>query len=114
MARLLRERHIREEITLAAPDLLLWELSNVLRYKPGLSPTDAAEAVRSVMEMRVQLFHLSPSLLDRALALAYHTGITVYDAAFVALAGELGCALATADDRLVAKVGAPAILLSQL
>ncbi len=113
-ARSLRQRHVREELTLCAPTLLLWELANVLRHKPGLGLSDTIFAAQSALDLQIQFFEPSPPLLRRAIDVAYSSGITVYDAAFVALATELGCPFVTADHRLVTRVGSPAVLLLNL
>ncbi len=111
----LREQHAREAITLCAPGLLIWELGNVLRYKSWLTPTLVGQSLDSVIEIGIRLYDPSSSLIRRAVDIAYQAGITMYDAAFVALGDELACPLVTADERLVRRMNSSSVqLLSQL
>ncbi len=111
----LQERHVNEEVTLCAPSLLLWELGNVLKNKPGTTPSTTVSALQSTVDLKVRLFEPSLLLLRRAVSLAYEVGITVYDAAFLALASELGCPFITADRRLAGKIHSGDVkLLSEL
>lgn len=113
-ARRLLERHAREAVTLCAPSLMIWELGNVLRYKPWLTPSLVGESLDTVIEVGIRLYDPSPSLIHRAVDISYQTGITVYDAAFVAIGDELACQLVTADERLASRVNSPSVqLLSQ-
>jgi len=114
-ARSLLQAHLREAVTLCAPSLLLWELANLMRYKASFTPSDADAAVQSVIDLRIWLIEPLPWLVRRAVSVAYQTGITAYDAAFVALALELECPFITADQRLADKIHSDNVrLLSQL
>ena len=111
----LREQHVGEAVTPCTPSLLMWELGNVLRYKPWITSSLVGESLDTVIEIGIRLYEPSPSLIHRAVDIAYHTGITLYDAAFVALGDELACPLVTADERLAGRVNSPSVqLLSQL
>ena len=51
----LREKFLDEKLTLAISDLLLYELTNVLRYKPDLSSPTVISILQSVLEMKMEI-----------------------------------------------------------
>ncbi len=92
----------RAEVILLAPELWWAELGQVLWRKETAGLLRAAE-VDLVVEAASQLpIESVPhrALLPEALRLARSTGLTVYDALFLALARARGADLVTADDRL--------------
>jgi predicted nucleic acid-binding protein len=91
--------------TLAAPSHLYVEASNVFRravLAGRLSAEVGALAHRDLVELSVTSFPFEP-LAERVWEL--HPGVTAYDAAYVALAEELGAPLFTLDRRLAAAPG---------
>lgn len=90
---------------LHAPDLLPYELSNVLRRRrlAGLlSPAEADLARRDALDLPVQTWPFAV-VADRVWELA--DTLTCYDAAYAALAERLGVALLTADGRIARAPG---------
>lgn len=91
---------------LAVPGLALYEAGNVLRRQVLAGALDLSAGIlahRSLLALPVQRWPYA-ELADRAWAL--RDVLTVYDAAFVALAELLGTQLVTLDRRLA---GAPGI-----
>lgn len=91
---------------LAAPDLLGYEVLNVLRRRltsGHLSDNQASLAVRSWSDLPVDLWPL-PALQAEVWQLRHN--LSAYDAAYVALATHLGAPLLTGDCRLA---GAPGV-----
>lgn len=90
---------------LHAPDLLPYEVTNVLRrhrVRGALSTTEASLAWKGALRLPVELWpHVS--VADRTWELA--DTLTAYDAAYVALAERLGATLLTADQRLAQAPG---------
>lgn len=87
-------------IDIALPDLILYELANVLRYNPNFDKKDVSDAVKSIIGLRVQILVPTTHLLTNAVNLGFTYGITVYDAIYVALADELNYNFLTADKKL--------------
>lgn len=89
---------------LAAPHHMPIEAANILRRAAlvgDVSQDSASLAHGDLLALRVELFPYAP-LAERCWSL--RGNVTVYDAAYVALAEELDATLATLDQRLA---GAP-------
>lgn len=96
---------VMAEQTLAAPHHMPIEASNILRRAAlaGEVSEDAATLAHGdLLDLRVELFPYAP-LAARCWDL--RRNVTVYDAAYVALAEELDATLATLDQRLATAPG---------
>ena len=100
----LRDDYLDGRVTLAAPALLAYELSNVLCFKQELGTDDVQEAVERLYKMRLEWVSPSSALICRAIEIARTYETTVYDASFVALAEALDATFVTADARLVQRL----------
>ncbi len=91
---------LRSSGDLAAPDLVDVETVSVLRKRwlaEDLSERRFASAINDLEDLPVLRYPTLP-LMRRAFGL--RASLTAYDAAYVALAEGLDCALATTDQRL--------------
>ena len=89
-----------------APDLLFPETGNAVwkKVRRGeLSPDDAQQLVTDLSVIAVEAVSMR-GLLPDAHALALRTGITVYDATYLALAVRLETQLVTGDDRFARRL----------
>ncbi|MDQ0372454.1 type II toxin-antitoxin system VapC family toxin [Cellulomonas humilata] len=92
--------------SVVAPDLLPYEVTNVLRRQRNagrLSDTEARLALEGLHTLSIDLWPHAV-LTDRIWCLG--ANLSAYDAAYVALAERLGAVLLTADARIA---GAPGI-----
>ena len=91
-----------QDIRLAAPSLMPFEVVNALHKRVARSEVSVDEGVRlitSLLSSRLEL-HEAPSLHVRALELASQLRQgAAYDAHYLALAETLDCDLWTADER---------------
>jgi predicted nucleic acid-binding protein len=90
------------KVALAAPDLIVYEFTNLLWKRAGRGEIDSGEA-GGLMDQFTQLpISLAPPdvLAERALMVALEAGCTAYDGAFIALAEELNSFMLTADRKL--------------
>ncbi|MGE0461277.1 MAG: type II toxin-antitoxin system VapC family toxin [Vicinamibacterales bacterium] len=91
-----------------APDLLFPEVGNVIwkKIRRGeLTPRDGQRLAADLATVAVEAV-ASRVLLSDAVALAVATGLTVYDATYLALAVRLDTVLVTADERFGRAVAA--------
>ena len=102
----LRTTYLAGEANVSVPSLLVYEVTNVLRYKNDLSTDQVKEAVQSLFDMNLDIIFPSLLIIDQAVELARTYNITVYDAIFVALAQALSVTFITADERLAQRLAA--------
>lgn len=102
----LRRRHLEGEIRLVAPDLLPYELANALRYHPGIGAERWADRIEDLFAMDIAFDPTSEQSMHSAIEVAYRQGLSVNDAAYVALAQRLDTVLYSADESLLRAAGA--------
>jgi len=86
------------------PDLLLFEVSNALRYNPSFTVEEIKEAMRTIFDVGVEIITPTYSLLASAIELAKKLDVTCYDAVYLALAADLDFDFITADEKFYRKV----------
>jgi len=89
-----------------APDLLLYEVANALRYNPDFTVEEIVQALRTLFDMGIWIITPTYALLSKVVELAKSLDITCYDATYLALAEELEfefITAITADKRLHTK-----------
>ena len=99
----LREDFKERKIDLYAPELLIYEIANVLRYKRVLNEDIIHKAISSIYDMDI-LLPVNPGVMSRAVTIARQYHITVYDSSYLSFAQNLGCHLITADKKLYQKI----------
>lgn len=89
---------------LVAPQLVMWEIANVLQKKLTGGMIDARDRQDVWTALELHSLHLHPALpaveMNRLGQLADRYGLSAYDAAFLDLAMAEGAALATFDRKL--------------
>lgn len=100
----LRDDFSKGDIELVVPDLILYEVSNALRYNPDFDETDVADGVGTLFDIGISIIVPNREVINSALNLAYEHKITVYDAYYVALAKEINFKLITADRKLYLRI----------
>lgn len=110
----LQEFHLQKACVLMAPDLLIYELINALRYNPSFNQQDLRQALQSLQKMELELVEPAGEFFERAIELAYQKDITIYDASYIALAWERKALLITADKKFYKKIqNLPQVILAQ-
>ncbi|OQY21091.1 MAG: PIN domain nuclease [Chloroflexi bacterium] len=102
----MRHAYLEGRVQLLVLDLLLYEVANVLRYKPDWDASRVARAIHILLALKLQVIPVSPALLQRAVELAYKHDLAVYDASFVALAEEKRAVFITADQKAARRLEA--------
>lgn len=107
----LRDGHRAGRFQLVIPEFGLLEILNAVRYAPRATEPDAARAVDLLEALNLRTEPLTRKVLRKTNAIAWAYGIAIYDAAYVALAEDLGLPLITADEVLLKKMEGHSIVL---
>lgn len=100
----LLERHLHGDFEIHVPDLLFYELGNILRFKETLVSKDALTILRETFALALQIHPIDLLLAEETFRLAREHDITFYDASFVALSYLLQASFITADKKLFSKL----------
>lgn len=94
----------RRQSTLLAPDLIMYEVANALRFSRAFSSEDVTLAMDYLADLGLELIEPMPQLINGAAQLAEKYNISVYDASYAFLAQFLHVPLITADIKLANKL----------
>ncbi len=94
------------------PDVFWLELANVLVRRHKLTASQALEVLREVDDLGLDSLPLDRATLLVAIDFAARTGLSAYDAAYLALAEVEDARLLTLDRKLAAAAGPRAVRLS--
>jgi len=98
------EGHLHGELEIHVPDLLFYELGNILRFKETLVSKDALTILRETFALALRLHPVDILLAEEAFRFARGYDVTFYDASFVALSNLLQASFITADKKLFGKI----------
>ena len=99
-----KDAHVSGHEIIAVPDLLFYEIGNVLSTKTRLTEAAIAEAFSLLWEFSLERFDFGLDEFQNCLGLARKYNVTLYDAAYVELSRRLKCTLVTADRKLYEKI----------
>lgn len=91
------------EINLFEPDILFYELANVLKTKSDVCEQSVGKLLELVFEYNFSVIHPSYKLFSLANKLAFKYQTSIYDSVYLACAKELNCDFVTADKKLFLK-----------
>lgn len=100
----LRQEYLDGKLFIIVPDILVYEIANVLRYKPDMNQSKVQQAIQSLFDMGIEIQFVSPDIVLRSITIAYIYDVTVYDAIFVTLAERLEVDFITVDEKLIQKL----------
>jgi predicted nucleic acid-binding protein len=103
-ARKIQDDYLAGKINLIVPDLLLYEVSNALRFNRSFSESDIKQVLDSLSELRLDVFPVNYELAKSAVKISYNFKLTVYDAIYVSLAIETKSDFITADKEMFEKL----------
>src|SRR6266571_2868285 len=99
-ARRLREDFLEGSLRLRVPSLLPFEVLNALKYNPNFPSRGLFAASRALDAAGLLTVPVFGEYAERTVAIASRFDLTIYDAAYVALADIADCTLYTADEQL--------------
>ena len=101
----LQQAHLRDDLQLHAPDVLLMESANALRYA-GLSEERILQDLETFSALGVDIIPFSMGVLNSAVSLSLEHDLAVHDSYFLALAQALEMPLITADRKMLSRLTA--------
>jgi len=104
LATRIRDEHVAGRLTIVCPDLLLYEISNALRYNPAVCADDVVTAIKDLVDLDLDLVTPNEEILRKAIRHAFKRGITVYDSCYLSLAESLGLEFVTGDKKLYKRI----------
>lgn len=102
----LRQAHGRDELLLHAPDILLMELANALRYSPLVSAGEIPQALRLFSNLEIAIVPFDLDVLISSISLSQEHDLAVYDTYFLALAQAIEIPLITTDRKMLSRLTA--------
>ncbi len=99
-ALLLKDHFLQGRYALIVPDLILYEVSNVLRNQKEVKQGNVEKMIKLLFTYPFRITWPANILLIKASQIAYSHNLSVYDAVYLALAKEIGCPFVTADKKL--------------
>ena len=100
-ARLLRDSFVKDELTISVPSLLFYEILNALRYTRLYNFEELASAARSLSKYGFDVWEPRRRVYEETAKMSLKHDISVYDAAYLALASYLSATLYTTDLELI-------------
>jgi predicted nucleic acid-binding protein len=100
----IREEFYQGKHEIVIPDLVLYELSNALRYDKEFNQELINAAIDSLIDMELDIVLPTEEIIKKAISLALEYDITVYDAIFLSLSQMIDAIFITADEKFYQKV----------
>lgn len=98
----IRDSYLNGMFKLAAPNLMIYEVVNAVRYsRKDIQPEKLKAICESIAKYGFELYELKGEYANLAIDVALENNITVYDASYVALANYLDTILYTSDTKLL-------------
>ena len=95
-----RDSHAAGDITLVAPDLLIYEVANALRYRRDYQEEAVIECVSILCAFGMELEPPGPREISRAVTEATNRDLSVYDGSYISIAKKHATKVVTADAKL--------------
>ena len=102
-AELLRNDYVKGLFEIAVPSLLEYEVLNALKYSGVYTTNELVEIGNAINNYGFLTYELKDNYKKLTIEIAENSGLTIYDAAYVALAKHLGTKLYTADNEIIKK-----------
>ncbi len=102
-ALMLRNDYVRGLFIIAVPTLLEYEVLNALKYSRVYSMEELLEIGNAINKYGFLVYELENDYKKLTIMIAEESGLSIYDAAYVALAKYLNTKLYTADNEIIEK-----------
>jgi len=110
-ARKLLRRFLKGKEKILCPNLILYELGNILAYKNTFSKAEIDNVWQKFSDINLPLTNPTQEFMKKCIDFSLQYSVSVYDASYAVLAREKNCILLTADSKFVKKINLPFVKL---
>ena len=103
----IRDSYLKGEINLIAPDLIVYEFLNALKYIKQHNEEEMKAIFETIMNYDLDLYVMDKDLAEESIRIASNSELTNYDSSYLALAKLKEGKLITADEKLIKKCPKP-------
>ena len=100
----LRNEFIRGKSQIVVPDLVLYEITNALRYNKNISIDKINMVLEAIFEIEMNIVTPTLSELKTAIFISKEFEVSIYDSTYLALASLLDFQFITADEKFYKKI----------
>ncbi|MDD5622019.1 MAG: type II toxin-antitoxin system VapC family toxin [Actinomycetota bacterium] len=100
----IHEKVIGDEIIIASPDLMVYEVLNFFIFKPKIPYGKIADMLSELNDI-VFIINTDISIQKKAFEISRKISSSIYDSLYLALSQSLDCPLITADSKLKERSG---------
>lgn len=100
----IKEGFVEGAHEIVIPDLVLYEITNAMRYSEAFDPELTKKFLDSFIDLGIDIVTPTHNLLNSAIDLSDQYEVTLYDAIFLSLAKLIDGVFITADEKLYEKV----------
>src|SRR3972149_5341906 len=104
IANYIHEKVIRDEIIIASPDLMIYEVLNFFIFKLKIPYSKIADMLSELNDI-IFIISTDISIQKKAFEISRKIKNPIYDSVYLALSESLDCPLITADDKLKQAAG---------
>jgi len=103
----IRKKYVEAEAEVLAPELILFEALNTLRYKGLFTEPEIKRIAESLDAYAFNLHSLRGEYAGQAIEVSFENNITIYDSSYVSLAVREGAQMYTGDQELIQRLREP-------
>jgi len=100
----IRDKYIKGEIELIAPEIINFEVLNALYYKKLFSESELKETSEALDSYSFSLYSLKGEYAEKTIEVAFKNNITIYNASYIALSIIKNTCMYTSGEKLVEKL----------
>jgi len=104
-SQIIRDKYIKGEIEIIAPQLIIFETLNALRYKELFTEPEIKEISEALDSYSLNLYPLRGEYAVKTVEVAFANNVTIYVSSYISLALLENTHLYTADQKLIESLG---------
>lgn len=98
------KEYLNRQINITVPDLILYEISNALRYNKDFIVNDIKLVIESIYLSKIKIVSPTIELINQAIEFSSSFDVSIYDSTYLALASLFNFQFITADEKFYKKI----------